>query len=491
MQPDAPVQNEATTAECLARISRLPHAGIIRPEDALRWTRLTLGIDPERIFWHIARAGGVGGSEAGALLVWACGEGCARESAERLALRKLLVLPPDRGNDDTKRGIFLEPFIRRIYEDKLTRDGHAWRRRDDLQAQVEAGPHPQMPWLRASLDGLYEIDGATVIADFKAPSEASLSEFIRHQNYDDYRAQLNHYALVAEGRGVRVDGLDLAFFDYRRAATEGVRICPIAIDRALQRRLADAADLFWNRHVVRGLVPREARERELSHPDVPASVSEAARRAVHAKILGDLFKNEFEDAREAVTVWVRSAGRIGGGVLPLGSLAEGARGFLEVKARETMDTDAAVGRLRDLGMPEKAIEALRGQASYDTKKLPAAFEGMRRLMERAAAAIAAGGAGPDLGKEIELMLARAPIREAGGFDPAAVAEALASVGEVPHNYLCEDVSANLPRGKAQDLAEFKEKISGCGGELLNSLVSCKQEAEELHEELPDGPVPGV
>ena len=94
----------------------------------------------------------------------------SRETAERLGKRKLLTIPPDVGNFDMLRGAYMEDFVRHMYEERLTLDGRDWRVRNDLVKVVQSGPHPDMPWMRASLDGLYEIDGVLVIPDFKAPS---------------------------------------------------------------------------------------------------------------------------------------------------------------------------------------------------------------------------------------------------------------------------------------------------------------------------------
>ena len=474
---------------CLRLIGKLPQAAVIKPEDALRWVRRTLAIDAERIEWHIARAGGIGGSEAGAILSWS-GEGFnARESAHRLGLRKLLRLPPDPANFDTGRGHYLEPHIRGVYEERLTREGHAWSRRDDLRKLVETGPHPGMRCMRASLDGLYEIDGSLVITDFKAPSEDSLVSYMEHGDYHDYRAQLNHYAFVAAGRGVKIDGLQLAFYDYRRVSTEGVRICPIEIDLDLQRRLATAASAFWQDHVMQGKAPADERERVLAHADVPDEVEAAAIKAVNAKMLADRFGEVYEKERTKVSQWVSATGRIGDGMLPLGSFSEGGRGLLEVRSKTVVDTERAVERLRQLGMHDDDIEGLRLPPSVDKEKLAKGYMAALAALRSVATAIAAGSAETAL-LDVQAALAAVPGKEKSGFDPDRLSEALVSFGEVPYHFSTERVAGTLPRGKSQDVLERKEIVGVLGDGLLDSLVPCMQEAEELHEEYPAGPTPG-
>jgi predicted phage-related endonuclease len=487
MDPNSPHAVEV----CLRLIGRLPQAAVIQPEHALRWVERTLKIDPERIEWHIARAGGIGGSEAGGILSWA-GEGFnARESAHRLGLRKLLRLAPDAPNFDTGRGHKLEPYIRSIYEERLTRDGHQWRRRDDLRSKVEGGTHPDFPCMRASLDGLYEIDGAIVIPDFKAPSEDSLTSYMQHGDYHDYRAQLNHYAFVAAGRGVHIDALQLAFFDYRRVSTEGVRICPIEVDPDLQQRMAQAATAFWQDHVMQGIAPADDRERVLAHPDVPQEVEEAAVRAVNAKMLADRFEETYETERGKVARWVHVTGRLGDGMLPLGSFSPGARGLLEVRSKPVLDLDAAVARLRQLGMGDNAIEDLRLPPNDgDKDKLRAAYSKALSALRSVATAIQTSTVDEGTLLDIRAALAAVPGKEKSGFDPVRVTEALVSFGEVPYHFSTERVAGTLPRGKAQDVLERKDLVAVLGDELLVSLVPCMQEAEELNDELPAGPTPG-
>src|SRR5690606_10429535 len=150
---------------------------------------------------------------------------------------------------------YLEDHVREVFERKLTEQGKTWRPRLDLKAAVEAGPHPEHPHLRASLDAFYEIDGELVITDFKAPSETSLDSYRRYGDFDDYVAQLNHYKVVAKGHGVRVDRLLLAMYDYRRVASVGCEVFDIPDDPALQNRIIEASAELWNAYILQGLIP--------------------------------------------------------------------------------------------------------------------------------------------------------------------------------------------------------------------------------------------
>lgn len=476
--------------ECLRRIGRLPHAGVIDPENALRWVRLTMGIDPERIGWHIARAGGIGGSEAGTVLSWAYGDFHSRNTAERMGKQKLLVLPPERANDDMSRGAYLEDHIKAVYEARLTRDGRKWRERLDLKKVIEASPHPELPFLRASLDGIYEIDGAIVITDFKAPSEESLDGYVKHRDFHDYVAQLNHYHLVAEGHGVRVDALELAMYDYRRVASVGCQVFPIAIDPVLQQKIVSAASSFWNDYVMMGCYPEEAEEAVLqADAGIPNDIEQLARRTVVNKMVADKATKDYEAGREEIGRWVGATGTLGDGMLPLGRFADegfpDAQGFLQVRAERVFDTARAVQRLRDLGVPDKELEAMRGPDKYDSKKLPAAYDAMVKLLARVSEALSASGADPALLADVDKALKRAPVREKGDFDEEKLAAALDSLHETPYSFFTEKISSGLPRGKRLDLDERRAVVAERLQGVVNVLAACEQAPGEL----PEGPAP--
>jgi len=141
-----------------------------------------------------------------------------------------------------------------MFEDTIARDGKIWKRRDDLKHIVELGGHPAMPWMRASLDGLYEINGKLWIIDFKAPSETSLEKH-REKLSIGYISQLNHYAMVARGFGVEVDNLALVMFDYRRFGEKPIIIFEVQPDLELQRRIAKGGRSLWHEYVLAGQVP--------------------------------------------------------------------------------------------------------------------------------------------------------------------------------------------------------------------------------------------
>ena len=252
--------SKETARDYLEAISRLPQADVLIPANVSRWLSDTMRIDPDRVGWHIQRAGGFGGSEAGLLLEWATRNdsnpivNTGWGTPARLVRQKLLMLAPDAPSLDARRGIALEPVIAQMFEDALVRDGRILTRREDLKYIVESRGHPSMPWMRASLDGLYEIDGKLWIVDFKAPSETSLEKH-REKLSIGYIAQVNHYAMVARGLGVEVDNLALVMFDYRRFAEKPISIFEVQSDPELQRRIAEGGRSLWHEYVLAGRIP--------------------------------------------------------------------------------------------------------------------------------------------------------------------------------------------------------------------------------------------
>lgn len=468
----------------LTLISDLPQAGFLNHGHVENWLNSTLLVDPKRIEWHIARAGGIGGSEVGTILVAADGYGSQREDVSRLAKRKLLIIPPDAPNADMARGIFLEPFIRDLYESRLSRDGVTWRRRDDLKKLVESSHHPEFPWLRASLDGLYEVDGKIVIVDFKAPSEATLEKYLRYMDFNDYRAQLNHYHLVAGGHGVEIDELALVFMDYKDIAGSGVQICGVDIDRRLQDKIVKYTDLFWNDYIMHGSIPQRPQDPVVTPDMIPEDVRYSANRAVVAKAMADWYSKEYESRRGHVVHWAESLGAIEEGIITLGSLSDDGRGLLDVKAEFELDIDSAIDRLRILGMKEENIEQLRLPDVVTAKAAREEYEKLVALTRELVTSIEdSRDPGKGLMTKINRVLTADLQKEKAGFNPEAVAEALEKFGESPYNFRVGNLAATLQRRKSPEMSELRAMADSCGEEFISSVVSCK---DVIHDDISEG-----
>lgn len=477
----------------------LPQAGLIAAEDKVKWLERTLRIDPERVEWHIRRAGGIGGSEMGDLVA-AYEHDRGRNTPERIVKGKLLQLPPDRQDEHMKRGTELEEHARAAFERELDARGLAWARRDDIRREVESGQNPLNSWMRSSLDGVYEIEGQVYIVDFKCPMpdvaeeyeaasdryqkacadiaasharragsleafgapaddlrandaerDASLAAALRrlHAALGGYAPQLHHYRLDAEAKGVRIDGMALAVYRYK---DNGCAVIEVDHDPGLDARILDAGDLYWNRFVLTGAVP-EADVPAVAVPEdgYPDEVRTAGEAFVFHKVVELSSKKKAEAARRTVEAWAKGEGLLGEAVL---SVAD----FMQVKAERVLDCEAAVERLRDLGWDEADLARLRGPSKYDPKRITASYEAMLGAVR---AAVAAAGRGEPLAAPLAALadLAEdAPVKEKGDWDPALVEQALVSCNESAEFFTVEKLSSALPRTKNAALDERKEQI---------------------------------
>lgn len=468
-----------TEQELLDQIALLPQAGFIDEDRAKRWIERVLEIDPLRAPWHVARAGGFGGSEMGALVASYEGRYHPFSSARESVKHKLLLLPPSRPTVDTKRGTELESFIQGRFEDGLKREGLTFRHRDDYQEIIESAPHPDHPWLRASLDGIYEIDGQIYIVDFKAPSESVLEEYRRTLDFGDYTWQLHHYRKAAEGKGIQVDGLVLAMYDYRQN-----EVVPFTVAHEPERdaTLIEAGTTYWNDFVLRDVIP-DLPERPVAAAVVaPEEIEIAARRFVAAKMVATAAEAEAGSCRVAVERWIAAEGELAGAVVTLGD-------YMEVRGKPVPDTDAMVSRLVELGLPETAIERLRGPDKIDPKKAVAAFQGLAIAAREVIHAAELGG--DALTKALEGLaeaVEAAPVKEKGAYDESLLQETLVSCGERADKFVTEKLSSALPRRKVIGLAEQRETVEEFYRQLVDA-VSGSYGPDEDQE--PEAPIAGM
>ena len=465
--------NQDIVERCLTKISKLPQAPLIRRKTAVWWIERTLEIDAPRIDWHITRAGGVGGSEIHTTMCWE-DEEYSFETAHRLAKRKLLQLPPDLPNEHTGRGIFMEDYIKDMYEKQLTKQGFEWKERLDIKHKIEASTHPKYPWLRASLDGLYEINGKLVIVDFKAPTEEAMTAYIKHEHFDNYRAQLNHYDLVAEGLGIEIDSLTLCMFDYRNIGT-GLPCFSIKKDPELRASIISSSSDFWNNYVLQGRLPELKTKIVVKADNIPERIQEISQKGVLVKMAIDCFSDEWEDIRKEVADYVKTVGLLQDGILKLGSFVEGQDGFLEVKAKTEFDIEQAVIRLQQLGLTEDQIQELRDPNFYDQKKLNEVFPVLVETLSNIIDSIEKNEAiEKTVLKDAKKILKKAPKAELGDFNEERIKNSLANLGEMLYTFEVEKISSGLPRGKKQDVLERRALVAYELSNLLKRLVPCKE-----------------
>lgn len=192
----------------------------------------TLRLDQGSLEWLTWRRGGVGGSDAAAIL----GVGPFPDATrERVFGEKIGLGPALESNFATRRGHRLEPIARELYE---VRTG--------CRAPAVCVEHDDAPWMRVSLDGLCSDrlgeTAAQWILELKCPNwkvhELALADIV----VDYYRPQCQWQLLVTG-----LDRLDfVSFNDGRRFGVEDqLAIVPVEADAEMQGRLLYECERFW------------------------------------------------------------------------------------------------------------------------------------------------------------------------------------------------------------------------------------------------------
>ena len=466
--------------DVLSRLKTLPQAAVIKGGDAMTWVEHMERTDPERIGWHAARAAGIGGSEAGTVLAWYTGETKSRRSVVSLVRDKLLQRVPDTANPDMMRGTLLEEQIRVTFEARLTREGRRWTRRADMEALVNSTVPELYPWMRANVDGIYEIDGATVIVDFKAPTENSLRALLRVDGSDEYKAQLNHYHIVADAADVRVHALWLVPYDYNRLATDGVQVINVPIDPLMQQALVKGEKELWKSCVMQGIVPEHVTRRAVhSAEDVPEHVQDAASQAARAKLIEEAASRVYEDKRQVVSDWVSGHGHIGDMPLFVGQLMEGEPGVMRTTAVRKLNMDAALERLSELGVDDVQMDELRTLPSYkDIDVLGRAYDRLREAATQVAVSLSNGDAlDPKALQRLIKVLSKVPAQHEGEMDPLLVEKQLVACKENPYDYHKETVRVVLSREGRFDIDAAATRAE----EEVASLISRELMSSEADE----------
>lgn len=178
--------------------------------------------------WVVARQGGIGGSDAAAILglsPW--------RTAIDVYLDKV-GKPIERTSPAMEWGQLLEPVIRNYYA-----------RRENIEIETFENRifiHPRYDWMRASIDGYIPVRRA--VLEIKTGRSAEKDKWDPIPPY--YYAQVQHY--------LEVLGLDeahvVALIDGSEVLTRFVRR-----DQAFIDRLLEAEYRFWHEHVLRRMPP--------------------------------------------------------------------------------------------------------------------------------------------------------------------------------------------------------------------------------------------
>ena len=157
--------------------------------------------------WLEERRNGIGASDAPVVLrlsKWS--------NPVELWQEKLGLLPPREPTQQMEWGTRLEPLIRQTFAEKSGVNVHYW-------GAHTICVHDKHPWMRASLDGVADLDGGQGIVEIKAVSAAQKDNWERELPVY-YQAQMQHQmAVTGLQRGLLVvlfGGQELCWYPVQR-----------------------------------------------------------------------------------------------------------------------------------------------------------------------------------------------------------------------------------------------------------------------------------
>lgn len=356
------------------KIHELPQvrAGHVNQATIDRWVNSVLRTDPSRILWHIARAGGIGGSDIGSIM----NVPHAYSSPGEVYGQKMLLIPPYRATAAMLRGAVIEDQIRTLFEGPedgpIESEGDEQRKerlmplisgtfeaelarrnpgtyytpRPDLEALFTAPIDPSSgtpEWLVGNTDRIYQIGDAIDIIDFKAPSTETLKKMLKDVSYfEKWDTQVQHYGLRSRYLGFEPRNLSLAVFDYQNYGTTPFYLRESQPDDVMFQRILDAGDGFWHDGVLQGINPDERIAVQVLTPTpIPEEVDIIAKRAAHLDAIRSASEEMAKDLKEQMSGYIREHPE--NASLPLGDV------WKTSESRE-LDLEFAFTRLIDLGL---------------------------------------------------------------------------------------------------------------------------------------------
>lgn len=343
------------------------------------WIQGVMSIEPDRAEFHAIRLGGFGGSEIGALAANADEARDDFSSAREIVKSKLLLSLPIASTGHMERGNDLEPIAKMKFHRKF----QSLNCRTDTEAMVALSKAKgRRGWERYSPDDivLMDIKGKTrrILADYKAPSEDCVDDDSGVKAR--YSAQLHLGRHLCQQNGIQIDGMVLAPLSYSLWDTVDLSV---AFDPAMESRILEAGDYYWNDFVLKGeLPPFISRPRFTIENE--AALTEAMRLSTSMssyKLLADAASARQEEVQKRLKNLLAEF-KIGKASLNLGLLSIGSTpkfnaagaaealgdAALEAAIRGGYDVDALVAKLRELSV-DPDNDAFRLVAGYDEAKL--------------------------------------------------------------------------------------------------------------------------
>jgi predicted phage-related endonuclease len=259
-----------------ALIDSLPQRQAIKEEHIAKWLERTKTMASDRMviehgeariedihahmLWHVRRASGIGGSEAGTVLKHYRGKRGTFGDAHNLVLEKLLILSPKPGTPEMSRGVRAEPWIQRMF---LEQTGGISD--DSGLAKLKGFRWDKRPTSIGTPDDLIIMpDGRRRLIDYKAPSADVVSDYEANGISFDYVCQVHHYAVISMAAKVTFDDMSMQVFDPRHFV---IREFPVPFDKDLAREIVHSCHDLWMDHVMTGIAPEAPKPDDLDVED--------------------------------------------------------------------------------------------------------------------------------------------------------------------------------------------------------------------------------
>ncbi len=335
--PDLTVDRDAA----LAQLAGLPQAAHLAPETRRQWLDHQIERLQEEsagssgrgsslsLSRRIERLSGFGASEIGVLVGERRGEYSPFATAREICVAKLLRALPAPATGPMRRGIELEPHARHLF---LRHSGA--RPLPDLRQAVAAHRPRDHEWLLATPDDLVTLNGQTLVVDYKAPAEPPTAVSLEHA------CQLHQAALVAEDRGIRIEGLVLVALNLREWTVDTFLV---ERDPALDAEILAAGHHYWRDCVLQGELPpwpqRDTASRALALADLPPATKAALEQAALGYVRLDIL------AKQARELAARARDQLAGLAAEHGLRESIAVAPVNLNRASTWDTAAIAARL--------------------------------------------------------------------------------------------------------------------------------------------------
>ena len=271
------LQNTVLGAQIAAELSALPQYPLLDPVAMNRWVDRVCANDPDRLFWHIARASGFGGSDIGTLVEASRNVYSPFSSAHAIVSQKLLKYAPTPPTPAMRRGVDLEPIVKAMFQEEFSAL--------ELDHPLPPVANPDVPWMRYNPDFYCQLqDGSWALIDFKSTHDENIETYEKEGEVSfGYTCQLHQGATWLRSLGYQVDHLLLVSHNFEKWEIDTRRI---EEDPNLHQEILDVGNFYWEQHVLTGITPSKIAKPEFQPDQITSlALKDKAARLLSLKVL--------------------------------------------------------------------------------------------------------------------------------------------------------------------------------------------------------------